>query len=336
MSIKIFDQVNIDEWQEVADKCEYATFFHTPGWSKFFTETYPEMEIATKKFILDDGIKVILPLVSVRAKGLFKNWSSTIPGVYGGIISEIKIKQNQIDQIHNYLLRSEIANLSITGNPLFNYDLPSKFNKRDDFTHILKLTRSEEEILENYEYSARKQINKAKRSGVVYREANNINEWEEYYSIYRRALKRWGDKVTSDYPLSLFRNVFTLRKKEDVKLWLVIYDEKIVGGNLNFYHNKHCVEWHASFLSDYFKHGIRNFLVHNIILEANARGYEYYDFNPSGGHEGTARFKETFGSQKMPLKRWTFKKPFIEKITSMKKSILENLKPGGRNDEQVS
>ncbi|MBA7617847.1 hypothetical protein ES703_25165 [subsurface metagenome] len=69
----------------------------------------------------------------------------------------------------------------------------------------------------------------------------------------------------------------------NIKLWLVIFDGEIVGGNLNFYHNKHCVEWHASFSSDYFKYGIRIFLVHNIILDVNTKGYKYYDFNQAVG-----------------------------------------------------
>ena len=47
--------------------------------------------------------------------------------------------------------------------------------------------------------------------------------------------------------------MFKLRDP-NIKLWLVIFDGKVVGGNLVFYHNKHCVAWHASYLSDYFKY----------------------------------------------------------------------------------
>ena len=95
---------------------------------------------------------------------------------------------------------------------------------------------------------------------------------------------------------------------------------------MNFYHNKHCVEWHASFLSDYFKYGIRNFLVHNLILDANAKCYKYYDFNPSGGHEGTMRFKESFGPERLPVKRWRWGNPFIKTIVNIKRKIVGDLK----------
>lgn len=324
--MKIFNQVDFDEWQEIADKYEYATFFHTPTWSKVFTETYPEMEIATKKFVFDDGIRVILPLIKTKViRGLFSSYVSNIAGVYGGIISEREIKEKEINEIFACLTKGNIVYISITGNPLFDYSLPKQFKTKKDFTQIIKLRKDEEKIWENYKYSNRKQIKKAKRSGVVCREAKNIDEWKKYYFIYQEAIKRWGDKATSSYPFSLFENMFKARNP-NIKLWLVIYDGKIVGGNLNFYHNKHCVEWHASFLSDYFKYGIRNFLVHSIILDANAKDYKYYDFNPSGGHEGTMRFKEAFGPEKLPFKRGEWKNPFVEKIVNIKRKIVGGLK----------
>ncbi|GAI41745.1 unnamed protein product [marine sediment metagenome] len=95
--MKVFNNVDLNEWQEIANKCKYSTFFHTPTWSKIFIETYPNMKIATKKFVLDDQTRVILPLVNIRTRiGLFSSYFSNIAGVYGGIISERKIKKKEI------------------------------------------------------------------------------------------------------------------------------------------------------------------------------------------------------------------------------------------------
>jgi lipid II:glycine glycyltransferase (peptidoglycan interpeptide bridge formation enzyme) len=33
-----------------------------------------------------------------------------------------------------------------------------------------------------------------------------------------------------------------------------------------------------------------------IIRDAHNQGYRYFDFNPSGGHEGVVHFKESFGA----------------------------------------
>ena len=321
--MKFFNNVNFDEWQEIVNKCEYSTFFHTPNWSKIFTETYPGMKIETKKFVLDDQTKVILPLISAGSKiGLFGSYFSNIAGVYGGVISERKITKKEISEIFTFLIGRNIARVLIVGNPFFDYILPEQFRVKVDFTHILKLSEDKEKLWVNYSHGARQCINKAKKSGVVCRIANNnTDEWKKYYSIYQKALKRWGDKATSHYPFSLFENMIKLRDP-NIKLWLAIFDNKVVGGSLNFYHNGHCVVWHASFLSDYFKYGISNFLYHNIILDAKEKGYKYYDFNPSGGHEGTANFKEAFGSERLPVQRWEWENPFIRIITSAKRKII--------------
>ena len=142
--MKVFSRVDFDEWQEIVDKCEYATFFHTPTWSKVFAETYSEMEIATKKFIFSDGARVILPLIKMKAvKGLFSSYISNAAGVYGGIISEGQIKENQINEIFACLAKGNIANISIIGNPFFDYDLPKQFIITEDFTQIIGLRRDE-------------------------------------------------------------------------------------------------------------------------------------------------------------------------------------------------
>jgi len=325
--MKVFNNVDFDEWQEIANKCDYSTFFHTPAWSEIFTKTYPNMRIATLKFVLDDQTRAILPQISIRSKiGINNSYYSNIAGVYGGVISERKINKNEIDEIFTFLINRNIMSISIVGNPLFNYTLPEQFKIIVDFTQIIKLSKGKDKLWADYKYSTRKQINKAKRFGLEFKIANdNIDEWKKYYSIYLEALKRWGGKATSHYPFSLFENMFK-SKNPNIKLWFVIFNGTIVGGNLNFYHNKYCVEWHGSFLSDYFKYGIRNFLVHNIILDAIEKGYRYYDFNPSGGHEGTEKFKETFCPDKLLINRWEWENPFYKKMAEVKRNVMNKLR----------
>ncbi len=321
--MKVFNNVNFNEWQEIANKCKYATFFHTPIWSKIFIETYPKMKISTKKFVLDDHTRVILPLVNTRTRiGLSAWYYSNIAEVYGGIISERKIKKKEINEIFTFLTSRNIVGISIMGNPLFNYTLPEQFEAKVDFTQILNLDEGKEKIWANYSRNVRQNINKAKKFGAVCRIANNnIDEWKKYYSIYQKELEKWGNKATNQYPFLLFENMFKVRDP-NIKLWLVIFDGKVVGGGLTFYHNEHCVVWHGSFLSDYFKYGISSFLYHNIILDAIEKGYKYYDFNPSGGHEGTADFKEKFGTERLSINKWEWENPFIRTIAGAKRKII--------------
>jgi hypothetical protein len=43
-----------------------------------------------------------------------------------------------------------------------------------------------------------------------------------------------------------------------------------------------------------------NLLLHDVIRDACERGFRWFDFNPSGGHEGVAAFKRSFGAECRP------------------------------------
>ena len=63
-----YDNVSFEEWDQIADCCDYATFYHTPSWLRIFAKTYPNMAIATKKIVMDGEAIVILPLLKSKGK----------------------------------------------------------------------------------------------------------------------------------------------------------------------------------------------------------------------------------------------------------------------------
>ena len=53
-------------------------------------------------------------------------------------------------------------------------------------------------------------------------------------------------------------------------------------------------------MSDYFHLRPVNLLMCEIIKHSCDRGYSWFDFNPSGGHEGVTAFKKSFGAEALP------------------------------------
>ena len=53
-------------------------------------------------------------------------------------------------------------------------------------------------------------------------------------------------------------------------------------------------------MEKYFKVRPTNLLMYEAIKDACDRGYAWFDFNPSGGHEGVEAFKKNFGAQALP------------------------------------
>lgn len=48
--------------------------------------------------------------------------------------------------------------------------------------------------------------------------------------------------------------------------------------------------------------------------------------DPSGRHEGVVKFKETFGPERLPVKRWEWRNPFVETIANVKRKIVGGLR----------
>jgi len=298
LDFAVTDNVDHAEWQEIADNCSYATFFQTPSWYAAFQKTVSSLRIATKRFSFSDGKTAVLPLMAQStSKGLHGHYITGPAGCYGGWISKDQLEVGHAAAMARWLMNGN-RSVSWRINP---YDeltsLLGPYVTMEDTTEVIQLgdINNEDQLRRSYKRSVRKEINKARRANITIGQADSWDQWASYFELYQANLHRWGDKATSNYPIDIFRHFFECDPR-NVRLWLAYHDGRIVGGNLNFYQSRHCVEWHASFDQEYFGLGARNILVDSIIVSAMHDGYEYYDFNPSGGHEGTRKFKQSFGT----------------------------------------
>ncbi|KAF5426258.1 MAG: peptidoglycan bridge formation glycyltransferase FemA/FemB family protein [Candidatus Methanomarinus sp.] len=304
--MEIIDKVPRKLWDDIVLNADGATYFHTYEWTKIIEQSFPNYSIVTKVFIFDDDVKAILPLMqSKRFFGLRKLYISMVPGVYGGLISNNRLTNEQIVEIYNHVVK-KCSNLRIFGNPFIENYMPPFFHKGTMFTHVLDLENGFKIIWKNYSKGHRYNAKKAKKDGVYVKLGESLEDYKKYYDIYEDSLKRWGDNATSRYEFNLFENIYNLKSK-NIKLFLALIDEKIVSGALLFYCGNHIVWWHGATLSDFFNHYPANFLQNEIIKESCEKGYKYYDFNPSGGHEGVMKFKDRFGAKRIYFNIWTKK-----------------------------
>lgn len=304
--MEIVENVQQKLWDEIILNANGSTYFHTYEWAKIIEQSFPNYSIATEAFVFDDGVKAILPLMqSKRFLGLRKSFISMIPGVYGGLISNESLTPERVDEIYSHVVK-KCSNLNVFGNPYIETNMPKFFHKEETFTHFLDLENGFETIWNNYSKGHRYNIKKAKKEGVYTKLGKSLDDYKEYYNIYEDSLKRWGDNATSRYNFDLFENIYNL-KSNKIKLFLAMIDKKAISGALLFYCGNHIVWWHGATLSDFFKYYPANFLQNEIIKESCEKGYKYYDFNPSGGHEGVIKFKEGFGAKRTYFNIWTKK-----------------------------
>jgi len=270
---------NDEEWDEIWTKCNYATYFHSREWVEIWSDYTREDEqplLPSPKLIkFSDGKKALLPLSFYSThRGLIKNYVSSPVGTFGGWISvdELSLRHNELLTL--YLLKN-FPSLTWQLNP---YDEKSLQLKPDNSipgeTSTLPLKEDFDYIFRRWSKGHKAAVNQAKRGGVVITQATHIAEWKEYFKIYQDSIRRWGEKVTSNYSWQLFDKMHK-KKSPNIKLWIASKDEKIIAGALCFYSKKHAVYWHGAALEEYFNLRPVNLLMYEAIKRAHSNGYEW-------------------------------------------------------------
>jgi hypothetical protein len=300
--MRIVHDVPTDLWAAIAEQCSYATFFHTPEWARLLEST-PSLNcrVATKAFELGPDELVVLPLMECEsdALGLVKAYCSNAPGVYGGWIANTEVPPADAARIWSWLARSRGWKIDVFGNPYGGDAEPAGWSRVQRFTHVRRLGfASEEELVRSYAHGVRYYLRKAEQAGYSCRRVESEADVDAYYDAYQRAVRRWGDDATSFYERDLFRNILAARSPR-MELWGAYREDRLAGGVVCFKQGGRWIAWHSAFQPEAMPSGVAKFLHHRLILEARRQGFDVYDFNPSGGHEGTVRFKETFGVEKL-------------------------------------
>ena len=335
ININHITQATRDKWLSVAERCPYATYFHTPYWYDIIA---PKQKRIALDVSFDDGASAIIPIAKIRRMGgmLIDHFSSP-GGTYGGWLSTSTLGEEHIKLLTGVL--ASYKNLTFRVNPfdenspsvisLSNTLLSTSITLTDDFTHVLDLTKGVDELLNGLTKGHRSAVTSAARDGVTVKAAESIGEWERYYRLYQDSVERWRAggpalKPRTVYPRALFRRLYENRTGNEI-LWLALKDGEPVAGALFFYWGKHAVSWHGAASSRHFRLRPNNLLYWEIISDAARRGYEIFDFNPSGGYGGVESFKKHFGAVRVSAPVISTKTP-MRRIIARVRKLVSNLK----------
>lgn len=286
-----------EEWDSHWNACPYATYFQSRQWSEVWRE-YTEGIMQPEPFhiTLVNGSSLVLPLSARNGmKGLTRNYFMCPGSTYGGWLGDT-VPDAEMTRALTTTILSQYGNLTWRLNPIDpsvgQLDLEWYV---DETTHILDLEVGPERILSGMRKGHRSSIKKATREGVEIGQAETIDDWREYYDVYVDSLRRWGSKATSNYHWRMFESL-ARRSGPNVCLWVARAQGRIVAGAVCFSAKHHVVYWHGAALESFFHMHPVNLLLFEIIRHSAAERKHWFDFNPSGGHEGVAHFKRGFGA----------------------------------------
>lgn len=318
LTIDTIRSASNEEWDAVWKGCEYATYFHSREWADIWRVYTKGAIVATPQLItFTDGRKCLLPLSSRKLLfGLLAERLSSPEGTFGGWISEDELSSEHAKLMADHMT-SRFRALTWRLNP-YDPNMPfvSAGYLRNDETYSLDLTDGFDAILRKWTKGHSSAARKARKSGITTRKARDRHDWIAYYKAYEDSLARWGDKASSRYDWRLFEDMFR-RRSQNVALWLALHERTVVAGALCFCSKNHVVYWHGAALADHFKFRPMNLLLHDVIKEACLEGHYWFDFNPSGGHQGVEAFKKSFGANPMPCPTVTILPSFAKTIMTV-------------------
>lgn len=290
-----------DEWDAAWETCPSSTFFHSRTWAEVWqTYTQGRMTPAARHISFSDDQSVVLPLAVERLwHGAATNAWLSPAGTYGGWLSDGGLAPEHARALRDYVARTFKSRFWRL-NP---FDALSATLEPDvvqvDETHAVSLVGGVEAVFARAHTGHRKAVSKAQRRDLRCVETTGENDWRRYFDVYQDSLRRWGDSVTSRYDWPLFSALREL-ESPNIRLWVAVLDGRIVGGKLCLYAPRHVVSWHSVTLTEALPAKVADFMQYIAIRDACARGLEWFDLNPSGGHEGVRSFKAKLGAQPLP------------------------------------
>lgn len=286
-------------WDHAWQGCPYATYFHSREWAELWNDyTGGRVQPAPLEVTFTDGRVAVVALSRERGRVRTQHVSS-YAGTYGGWVSADALTAEHRRELALFMVR-ELGDVAWRLNPFDSAEPPQGVGElaREE-TQALSLDGDCRAIAKRWTKGHRSAVGKARREGVTVSPAETRADWSDFAEIYADSVRRWGDRASSSYEPRLIE-LIRARDSRHVRLWLARYEGRSVAGALCLYAGAHVSYWLGGALDQFFPLRPVHLLMHEAIEHACESGHAWFDFNPSGGHEGVAAFKKGFGAAYLP------------------------------------
>lgn len=314
----------VEEWDDAFVGCECATYYHSRAWAEMWQEYAGDLEPAPVHVSFDDGVTAVIPVSRrKRFRGLVSEAALSAHNAYGGWISERALTAEHARAMYEWLLDG-YADIDWRLNP---FDAGTRVldtsREIQDPTSALDLSAGYDAVEERWRRehgSMWGAVKQARKFGVEIVESRDPAHWDAYADAYEESVERWGESATGVVGRRLF-DILRSRQTDRVRLWVALVEGVVAAGAVCLYARSHVAYWHGAARSAYFKKRPVHLLLTTAIEDACRRGFSWFDFNPSGSHEGVRRFKKSFGAEELPCA--------VVRRSSSRLKLLQKLRGGG-------
>ncbi len=276
-------------WENYVKSLKNWSFFYLPDWFTPFTNPIKEayMEVFEER--------IFLPVLERRFPPFFRQVETGPFGGYGGILGDT---ENVEDETLDFIVKrlyDKARYVYITLHPDYNDTRLIKlyekyFEKRELSTHIIDLTRTEEEIFASFTEAKKRNIKRAMKEKLYVKEVNSEYAIRKYYLMYLDSLRRWNAKQI--FKLSFFKKLLT---SDLASLYMVQFHGDYVAGAIILKGQNEGVYWHGAAFQRYFQLRPNDLLHWEIMKSLKDQDISIYNMGSSNNLKGVEKFKKGYG-----------------------------------------
>ncbi len=310
MGKKILTLTDEYEWRSMLDRlpASLQDVYYLPEYYGLFESSTTKAECFTfwegDSFILYPYLKTdVREVISLEMKDRYYD----IEGAYGynGFVGNSNSEEfltSFAREFSNHCIENNIIAEFTRFNPLSdNHLLARHLEKRIvNQNVIVDLSLSEEELWSNsYEHASRKNVNKARRSGLTvaaFHGAEIRKEWiDNFYEIYLSTMDRNAADPSYYWKKSFFYDISHHLRDNSIFLFATTSDGKPVSAEVILLSRNHAYSYLGGTLSEHYPKRPNNILKHEGILLLKKMGIK--KFCLGGGtipDDGIFKYKQTF------------------------------------------
>jgi lipid II:glycine glycyltransferase (peptidoglycan interpeptide bridge formation enzyme) len=305
--MQIVTELPEDTWQAFVDGHPLANVFHTPAMQQVFAGAKGH-EPLLRAAVADDGrVLALLTAVDVRLTGgpLARLTSRSI--AYGGVLCaeghegqdalEALLRWHNDTADHRHLFtemrhRSDAHALR----PVWD---ACGYAHEPELNFLIDLRPSPEAIWQALNRTARKNVRRAKRDGLIAQEVTCSEELDGFYGLLQQV---YSDAEVPLADISLFRSALELLRQRGMARFVLARSPQgdMAGARVVLLYKGGIFDWYAGASRELRNSRPNDFLVWHTLQWGATHGYHTFDFGGAGHPDvpyGVRDFKAKFGGQ---------------------------------------
>jgi len=296
---------NIDEekWDRFVRSHPAGNVFQRPVMHRVFEDTRNYMPYVAACVDEDGDVKGVLQGVRIsNGRGPVRRMTSRVI-VYGGplVLNDDRNCISALLKAFTAMVRKdavycEIRNLEVPDENIKEIFSASGFRHFPHLNIVVNAGGTEKELLKKMDPPKRRNVKKALKKGLGFGIIKKEEEIDEVYSILKGVYSKTGLPLSD---ISLFKVLFrNMSSDGSCRFYKAESDGRMIGVMVVLVNNNSLYEWYVGAKEEIYNMRPNEFLVWNVMLEAQREGLQFFDFGGAGkpGEEyGVRNFKKGFG-----------------------------------------